>query len=171
MNVKHSELVEISNNFLKENYDMELTVPIRYNARLKRAFGRFMYSKTKPIVTPKVIEMSTTFLQNHPKEHIIDVLLHELVHYALSQKGLPFTDGHPTFENELKKHGISSTHTYEYLGEMHKYVCDNCGHVYTRKRRLAKTASCGCSSYPNLNYEGVIKKTYEDLASVASETK
>ena len=158
MNIKHYELINIANKFLEENYDISLDIPIEFNTRLKRVFGRFVSSKSKGSVK---IEMSVDFIINHPKNHIIDVFKHELVHYALFEKGLPFHDGDPIFESELKKHGVSSTHTYEYLGEVHRYICENCNKIFEKKRRLVKTAYCGCSNGPNLTYEGVFKKEYK----------
>ena len=102
--------------------------------------------------------MSIDFMLSHPREHIIDVFKHELVHYALCVKKMPFSDGDWHFENELKKYGISSTNSYKLRGEHHKYICCNCGKIYERKRQLSKTAFCGCSSSPNLKYQGIINK-------------
>lgn len=169
MNIKHYELVECANNFLKENYDMELTVPIKFNTRLKSVFGRYKYKKLIGEISPVVIEMSTNFLVHSPREQIIDVLKHELVHYALSVKGKPFADGHPVFENELKRLGVCSTHTYSYVGEVHKYECSNCKTVFRRRRRMPKTAGCSCSNYPNLEYLGTetIKPQLESVSNSA----
>jgi SprT-like protein len=161
MNIKHYELIEIAKNFLSENYNLELEIPVSFNTRLKRVFGRLIIKKSRGVSTPVEIQMSVDFMSSHPKQHIIDVFKHELVHYALCKKGLPFFDGHPTFESELKKLNINSTQTYHYLGEMHKYTCKNCGKNIERKRKLVKTAYCICSDGPNLEYKGVINKQYE----------
>lgn len=159
MNIKHFELTQIANDFLV-NYDMELTIPIQFNTRLKKVLGRFISSRK---AGPIKIEMSVDFIQSHPKEHIIDVFKHELVHYALCHKGLPFDDGHPVFERELLKHSIKSTHSYEYLGEVHRYTCEQCNKTFDRKRKLVKTAFCGCSKGPNLKYEGTVMKKLENM--------
>lgn len=157
MNIKHHELVEVANEFLK-NYDMELGIPIEFNSRLKRACGRFVYKKFGIDYIPYKIQMSVDFMLNHPKEHIIDVFKHELVHYALCAAGKPFNDGDKYFEDELKKYNISRTHSYQYLGDLHVYVCKNCNSTIERKRKIPKTAYCACSMGPNLEYKGIITK-------------
>lgn len=170
MNIRHYELVEIANDFLK-NYDMKLEIPIEFNTRLKKIFGRFMFVRKNGECIPVKIQMSVDFIMSHPKEHIIDVFKHELVHYALCVKGLPFDDGHLVFESELKKYGIKSTRSYQYLGEVHRYTCQNCGKVFERKRKLVKTAYCSCSRGPNLIYNGIFKKEYDNMVAFQSDEK
>jgi SprT-like protein len=97
---------------------------------------------------------------HHPKDHIIDVLKHELVHYVLCYQKRPFNDGHPVFEGELKKHGITSSGTYEALGDMHRYECKNCNKEFFKRRKISEHAYCNCSKGPNLIYHGIITKTY-----------
>lgn len=161
MNVRHFELVREANKFLMENYNTELMIPIEFNTRLKRVFGRMCYKKKNGQYIPEKIEMSVDFMQTHPKEHIIDILKHELVHYVLCEKQLPFNDGDKVFEDELKRLGVSRTHTYHYLGDVHHYECKNCGKTYERKRKLVKTAYCMCSVGPNLEYKGIVTKELE----------
>jgi SprT-like protein len=163
MKIKHFEMVELANNFLEENFDMKLEIPIEFNTRIKRVFGRFTYEpRTRKALK---IQMSVDFMLSHPHEHIIDVLKHELVHYALFSKGLPHKDGDYTFESTLKRLGINRTHTYQYLGEVHQYTCINCGSVFQRKRKIAKTARCGCSHGENLRYDGVFQKEYDNMVA------
>ena len=157
MNIKHFELVKIAEEFL-QNYNLKLDVPIEFNTRLKNILGRVLYIKKQGEHIPQKIEMSIDFIRNHPKEHITDVFKHELVHYAMCVQGLPFNDGDKHFEDELKKYGIKSTHSYSYLGELHRYTCENCGNKIERKRKLVKTAYCGCSKGPNLIYNGIFQK-------------
>lgn len=168
MNIKHYELVKISEDFLK-NYDMKLDIPIEFNTRIKKVLGRFMFKKVSGKYIPEKIQISVDFVMSHPKEHIIDVLKHELVHYALCAKGLPFSDGDNLFESELKKYGISSTHTYDYLGELHRYKCNNCGKEFERKRKLPNTAYCTCSSGPNLKYIGIFNKELKDMVAFSNK--
>lgn len=156
MNISHVEMRQIANSFLNENYGLQLEVPINFNARLKRCFGRMVYNaRTKE---PLRIELAIDLIANHPKEQIIDVLKHELVHYALLVLKRPFKDGHPYFESELKRLGVSPTETIEYLGEMYKYICLDCGQEFYRRRRLPKTSYCTCSKFykDNLMYKGTV---------------
>jgi SprT-like protein len=169
MKVKHFELVKESEDFLKENFKLDLEIPIIFNTRLKKVFGRLIYKNLGKMCVPIKIEMSVDFMISHPRERIIDVLKHELVHYALCVQGLPFDDGHPVFENKLKELGVNSTRTYEYLGELHRYECINCRKVYERKRKLVKTAFCNCSKGPNLSYKGTFFKKHENMVAYTSE--
>lgn len=155
-NIKHWELVEEANKFLQENYNAKLEIPIEFNTRIKKCLGRFISKRS----IPEKIEMSVNLMQYYPREHIIDVLRHELVHYILLVKGLPNADGHPTFENELRKHGIASTNYYEAFGELHKYECVNCKNTYNRRKKLGSSARCKCSPFPNLQYSGTFIRTY-----------
>jgi hypothetical protein len=107
-------LTLIARKFLKETYGLELNIPININSRLSRALGRFRhYPRTGQ---PLDIEISRSVIENHGEEATIDVLKHELVHYALFTLNKPFADGHPVFENELKRLGVSRTHTYQKKG-------------------------------------------------------
>lgn len=160
MNIKHYELVAVASEFLK-NYEMTLDVPIEFNSRLKRVLGRVIIRKKNGIYIPEKIEMSIDFMKAHPKENIIDVMKHELVHYALATKQLPFKDGETLFESELKKYGIKSSGAYSYLGAMHRYTCTNCNKNFDRKRKLTLGSSCTCSKAPNLDYIGIIQKEYD----------
>jgi SprT-like protein len=100
--------------------------------------------------------MSQEFIDTHPREHVIDVLKHELVHYALFEQGKPFRDGQKYFEDTLKRLEINPTRTYHTLGKFHKYTCNCDGKVFYRKRRIQKGAYCPkCKS---LNYIGVVEK-------------
>lgn len=167
MNIKHFELIKIADEFLK-NYDLKLEVPVEFNTRLKKILGRVLFNKVNGEFIPLKIEMSIDFMKNHPKEHIIDVFKHELVHYALCVSGLPFDDGDEVFESELKKYGIKSTNSYSYLGDLHRYTCQNCGKQIERKRRLVKTAYCGCSRGPNLIYNGIVKRELKDMVAFSA---
>lgn len=156
MNVRHYELVEVANKFLSENYNLNLNIPIEFNARMTRVLGRFIFKKVGHDNVPLKIEMSIDFMKSHPKENIFDVFKHELVHYALCVMKKPFNDGQAVFENELRRLDIKRTNSFKLAGDVHKYVCDNCGSEYTRKRKLNKHARCNCSLSSQLKYLGII---------------
>lgn len=157
MNAKHFELVDLANEFL-ENYDMKLEIPIQFNSRLSRSLARYVYREANRKEVPVKIEVSVNLMKKYSKEVIFDVLKHELVHYALSAKGLPSKDGHPYFENELKKYGISPTNTISYIGKLYVYACKNCKMEIKRRRKLTEYSYCNCSEYPNLELIGEIEK-------------
>lgn len=110
-------------NFLKKNFDLELTVPVEINNRLTRSLGRFVHTSA----TPEKIEVSRSLIKYHTKEEMMDVLYHEAVHYACFVMSKPFHDGDRYFEETLKRLNVSPTNTIPFRGELHVCVCSKCG--------------------------------------------
>lgn len=145
------QLKMYAKKFLQETYGMELIVPLELNGRLKRACGRFVYYVRSG--KPKSVEMNKYFVENNEPVVVLDVLRHELVHYALFMQGKPHSDGHPVFENELKRLGVVSQKTidkYEIQSKPTKiqfYQCADCGATFKRQRALAnggRNHRCSC---------------------------
>jgi SprT-like protein len=142
------QLKKYAEKFLDDNYGLELVVPLELNGRLKRACGRFVsYANPRK---PKVVEMSKSFIENNEPKLVLDVLRHELVHYALFMQNKPNSDGHPVFENELKRLGIVSQKTidkYEIASELQIYQCKECNHEFKLTKRLKNNGinhKCKC---------------------------
>jgi SprT-like protein len=119
--------------FLRKAYGIELKIPIKVNGRLKTTLGRFIRKAGKSTA----IELSADLVRFHDRKVVIDVLKHELVHYACFELGKPFKDGEEYFERELEKHGVCKTRTYAYKGSMHVYRCLSCNNVSYRHRKYA----------------------------------
>src|SRR5574344_1329083 len=127
-----NQLTNFANNFLSENFDgMQLEVPIKINSRLTRALGRFKHYKAPK--KPVVIELSKNMIEYYELEEILDVLKHELVHYALYMQGKRYKDGQYCFESKLKELGITRTGVYDCKGKVEVYACDCGTYEYTRK--------------------------------------
>jgi SprT-like protein len=98
-----------------------------------------------------VVELNKFFVENNDPATVLDVLRHELVHYALFMQGKPNADGHPVFERELKRLGIVSQTTINKYAiqskpiNMQVYKCDDCGFEFKRRRALPKNKSYRCS--------------------------
>lgn len=131
-----TQLTKYSNKFLKDNFDLELTIPIEANGRLTRSMGRLAIVRNMNTNERKAlrIELSKRLLTYGTEEEILDVLSHELVHYALLKLGKPFMDGQACFENTLKKLGVSATETISLKQPHHAYKC-KCSTHY-RKRAI-----------------------------------
>lgn len=141
--------------FLKENFDLKLSIPIKLNARLSSALGLFRYRKHPAIGRQAVsIEISKRFLESTlTYEEIRGVILHEAVHYALFVRGEDHEDGDEHFERTLRKYNLPSSYTMKtYINSKHHlYMCDcELGrNIYFRSRKLPRTKiySCrGCQS-------------------------
>lgn len=159
------QLERYAEKFLMDNYGMTLTVPLRLNGRLRTACGRFVYTKYRDgrPSTPKIVELNKYFFENNEPAVVLDVLRHELVHYALFMQGKPHNDGHPTFERELKRLGVVSQKTIDKYEIQSKpvnyniYECQKCGHEYKRQRALpngGRNHRCGGSCKGELIHKG-----------------
>lgn len=172
MNISHQELMKIANEFLQENYNMKMEIPLKFNTRLKSTLGRFMYTKHGHKIVPISIELSVEALTVRPKEQIIDIFKHELVHYACCFTEKPFGDGQSYFENELKRLGISRTNTFKPMGKIHKYTCKNCGSEFLRKKKIPRGGRCTCTPHEeNLIYNGYFNKKVENGEEVFEKLK
>lgn len=117
------ELTAFAKQFIHKHYSLELTIPIQRNNRLRTTLGRYVYQKQKN--KPLRIELAGFILDYGARTAIIDVLKHECIHYSLHMLELPCHDGHPYFEAELKKHGVSSTNE-TMIGKYYVYTCESC---------------------------------------------
>lgn len=129
------ELTGIANDFLRKEYSLELTIPIVRNGRLRSTLGSFITLRGKP----KEIELAGYLLDYGAEEPILDVLYHELIHYALFTQGRQYRDGTVEFESELRKYGVSSTGTPMKLGKMVDYYCGKCGKQFESSRMTVLT--------------------------------
>lgn len=127
------ELTQIATDFLRANYDMELGIPIVRNNRLRTVMGRFGRVNGKS----ECIEIAGYMFEYATQEVVIDTLYHECVHYALFERGEPHMDGHPNFESELRKIGVSATRT-NIVGLYYVATCRGCGdNTYGKNKRIA----------------------------------
>lgn len=128
------ELKKIAIDFLRKEFNMELYAPIVISSTLKSTFGIFRYNSLKKM--PEEIKLSKCMIDYQPREVTIDVLKHELVHYALYERCEPFQDGTDNFENTLKRLGIKSSGYYTYKGKVHVYHCTNCENKISSRRKF-----------------------------------
>lgn len=107
------EMEKYARNFLKLHFDMQLGIPIVIDGRLTRAGGSYHYNGKNGLR----IKMSERFVacalmdEEEGLEAILDVLGHELVHYAVHMQGKPFSDGNKEFEETLAKLNIGASGT------------------------------------------------------------
>lgn len=126
-----------------EHFDGSLRAHrITYNARLTTVTGRICYR-------PPCIELSAPLLAHHP-DHVVQTLLHEMVHAWLHARGLPSGHGR---EFKAKMRAVGLTSIYHDLPVAHKrsrrrYVleCPRCRLALLRRRRPGTRVSCArCS--------------------------
>lgn len=129
------ELFKKAATFLQENYGVSLHIPIKRNNRLRSTLGRFVLSSNNQ---PLRIELAGNTLDYGTEDAIIGILKHECIHYVFHMKGESGSDGHPSFEAELKKHDAPSTKTSK-IGKYYIFTCNACGKKSeTRLKRLKR---------------------------------
>ncbi|HDR7922346.1 SprT-like domain-containing protein [Bacillus cereus] len=132
------ELTAIAKDFLQEEYGLPLTINIEISSKMTSTFGVFYVKSVKERV-PKVIRLSKNLIIHQEKDIIIDVLKHELVHYACFIQGKPFRDKDTYFKQELARVGSSRTRTYEFKGKVYCYECKKCGEtIHARMKGYEK---------------------------------
>lgn len=144
------DLEKFANEFLEKEFNMSLDIPITLNGRLTRAMGRFLVMRNRRTNEARAIgiELNKTLYEHNSMDVVLDTLKHELVHYALFSKGLPYSDGDYVFESTLKRLGVTATMTTTFQGKAHVYECD-CGKEFIKRgRRLAYNRGfrCGCGN-------------------------
>lgn len=111
-----SELEIYAHKFLKKNFNMNLTIPIKIDGRLTVSVGSFHFKNNGFKNIAKMIKMSERYMKcalhdgADGIESILDTLKHELVHYALFEQGVKgFGDGDVEFESKLEELNIGAS--------------------------------------------------------------
>jgi hypothetical protein len=155
------DLVRFFTEWNLRSFEGELPIPeIRWNPRLKTSAGRFIPDRTRSI-----IEVASYLCEEKNAEHLIrDTIGHEMIHFWLWQKRLPY--GHtPLFHEKMEEIGVSRYNTVpRHRPFKHCYECRSCGQkIFVRKRlRMAACAAC-C----NQHAEGKFHPSYK-LKLIAS---
>lgn len=112
-------MINESKYFLKKNFNLELNVPIMINPRLTSTYGRFIWygskrnNRPKYLIEKDVIEIQKNFILvamiAGELEAVMEVLRHELVHYALFTLGRDYRDGDSDFEKTLAELNVGSS--------------------------------------------------------------
>jgi SprT-like protein len=147
------QLKAYAQKWLMDNYGLELTVPLRINSRMQRTYGWFKHKRNRK--EPVCVELNKFFVENNEPYVVLDVLRHELVHYAMYMLDKDYKDYSYGFEKELSRLGIINQerinkriYEHEIVNKpktKHIYQCANCNHEYKRGRALAKNRSYSCS--------------------------
>lgn len=155
------EMKRFANEWLLDNYNLTLDIPIEINNRLSRSLGRFMVQVNRLTGEHKAIkiDMNGKFVRHNKRDEILMTLKHELVHYAMFTLGKPYRDGDYAFEKELKRLNLTSNHYMNIerniVTPRHRYECVECGQKIARNRRINvsyKQYVCGCGG--DLDYKG-----------------
>ena len=128
-------------NFLSQNFDLKLEIPIVIDGRLTRTGGSYHHTAKKGIM----IKISERFMYGALLDEtegvgaVLDILEHELVHYALHMQGRDYRDGSKEFEETLARLNIGSSG------------------ATAKKKRLSKKKNVWYSIY-DMYYNKVFKK-------------
>ena len=140
-------------------FDGELPIPeIRWNSRLQTTAGRFIPETENPI-----IEVANYLLEEENAELLIrDTVGHEMIHYWLWVKNLPY--GHTSdFYEKMEEIGVSRYNPVpRHRPFKHCYACDHCDQKIWVRRRL-KVAACAacCNQHSSGKYHARFKLRLE----------
>ena len=101
----NEDLQEYATQFLKDNYNIDLDIPVTFKSMDGDILGAFYYNKdtNKPI---KIVINNLMLADNNYCSHDIErTLIHENIHYYLDFTSQDFKDEQETFENENYKLG------------------------------------------------------------------
>jgi SprT-like protein len=146
-------------NFLIEEYNLYLPFDVEINGRLTRTFGRFVHREREALK----VELSRHFVENNKREAVLDVLKHELIHFAMFVKGKQHEDGSRDFERELERLGVVSqknVHKYDFKVKPKNYNIYGCSKCKKTIKRIKKldTNKWMCSCGGNLIHNGKTKE-------------
>lgn len=112
--LKKTEMLEYAKSFTKDNFGIEMDIPIKYAKAGKARLG--CYSKATDDYTGEVVDEWITInpniaymYANGDKDAAKQVFAHELTHFALSRKGEEYADGSDNFESTIKKLNVISS--------------------------------------------------------------
>lgn len=134
--------------FMWETFGMECTIPIKLNGRLKVAMGRFVYTRKEA----KYIDIAKELILHNEWEKVVGVLHHELVHYGLHEKKLPFGDGDVYFQKTCNMLNVPLV--AEVKTKVPVVQCDSCGKEWVSRRRVKGMVHRHCGgSVKRVRYE------------------
>lgn len=116
MKERSLELEEKGKELAKKYWNMDFNLPVFLTDEIKNSlYGAYAYKYIRNRVG-KVTGYSPDYIMINSKkvfsdDQLIDLLKHELCHWACQQSGKPFLDGSKHFESELYRIGATSTRT------------------------------------------------------------
>ena len=127
---------------------------------MKRTLGRYVYYSNSnkylhfiiPKISPSHIEIAKYALEKITDDQLINLLKHEVCHWACQKLNKPHTDGSVRFERELLKIGATSS----------KISCPEKSREY--QKNIAKKPEINEASFKNIHiisiYHNGVKKFY-----------
>ncbi|HJV47393.1 MAG TPA: SprT-like domain-containing protein [Bacillota bacterium] len=147
IDVDPKKLQDLGNKLSIHFWGEALSIPLLWNGRLTRCMGRFVYRGQGKKREPIKIEMSKYAAGFIDREIFIAVLLHEMCHYHLYIRDMPFQDHHPVFEKELLRVGAITTNTVHLPEKVYQLTCQKCKRKLGMLRRFNpqkyRSSCCG----------------------------
>lgn len=120
-------------DFLRKEYNMSLNIPIVIsNKEPDYINGAFYYQEN----TPLNISLNERILKENSFNSIRGTLYHELIHYALFSKNLPFCDLDATFVEHCKSRQVPLYGDTPLGVELHNFKCSTHNQIILKRRSL-----------------------------------
>lgn len=108
-------LEKMCKEIAKKYWELDFNIPVTINRRLNHTYGRYLFKYVRDqngkVIkgVPTGIEISGKSFNNFSKFQMLDLLKHEVCHWACHVQGKPYSDGTRHFESELRRINASST--------------------------------------------------------------
>lgn len=106
------DIVKVARIVAKKHFGLDFDIPVRINSRLVSTLGRYR-SYRGSLFRPVNIEISEKLLLKYNNKEIVQVIAHEVCHWALHKQGKPHKDKDTFFKSEIKRIGSILTGVLE----------------------------------------------------------
>lgn len=132
--MEQRELQALAEAVSLEFFQQPFLHKVVFNARLRTTAGRYLHNT-------HMVEINPHYYRIHGREELIATIKHELCHYHLALRKLPFD--HRAAEFRILLQQVGGTRFAKPSPEMankkslaHCYVCTQCSQLYQRRRRI-----------------------------------
>ena len=154
----YEAIMPFAYSFLLDNYGIEGTPKVFISNSLEDCLARIEPYKDEEGNDSTRILVSRRLIAYYDFDEVVNVVKHELVHYALAYQGKNFRDGEDDFENELERLGLPTGGDMNLRGKVYIYSCNyqhNEVELHrTKKRTNVDQRICPICKHP-MKYKGV----------------
>lgn len=167
---QYKEMIPFAYNFLLDEYGIDTCPNIVISQYLNDCLAKLEPYKDEAGNPSVRIVVSTRVVDNYTMEEKMNIIKHELVHFALAYKGKNYKDGEDDFENELQRLGLPSGGELELRGKVHIYSCnyqhDEIELHRTVKRTNVEDRICPKCKHP-MKWKGTFMVTKDGREKIA----
>lgn len=168
-NKPYIDMIGFAHEFLHQTYGIDSCPIIEIDNRLNDCLAKLETYQTEDGKDSVRVVVSKRVVDYYTMKEQMDIIKHELVHYALALKGKGYKDGDSDFENELDRLNIPHQDQVQLRGKVHIYSCnyehDEIELHRTVKRTNVENRICPICKHP-MKWKGTYLITKNDRTKV-----